>query len=594
MLLYGCEANIISVSDSDYLNIVSDEQEAIYMDNDATLNIGNIKTASFKVRIRSDKSSAIIGSTQTSYPQKLNIYAATVKFESHDDKPLTNGLEEINLRYHQPLPFSSYHIRNSSAGVTFVDDHNNLLKGQLTIDGPYAIYFGDYAICPDNKSDFSHPSMDPVWEGKISYNHTMKILTLRNVTVESDLLVGYDDFTIDLEGSNTFSPQSSNEAVMTFEGKNVKFKGSTKSDLTLECHGRSGIEVAEDLLIDDFGKLIIENSEFGLYGRKGLTINATPILVSYASKSCIGGFESMTIQNPYLQFNYPRIYNTTTKQLENPDNTVATNMYLKYDELLKFYDITVTARNMNKLSVPQSEGTVSYDIETATLKLAGFSSNAMTNPDNGIWAYGDLTIELDGPNTIESSQYGIETSHNLTFKGAGSLALTSTNSDGIKFPSDGVLTIKDGAWLNVKGVSGIKADMTLNCTNSGDPLDMTMVPDGTAATMNIDNATLKATASLTDEDNGAIVGFQHLNLTNAALTAPVNASHQFMCNGSTVYAGILWNDAYASSVTISKTGSSAIESVQNSDGSSQKILRDGQLLIIRDGKMYNVMGAEVR
>ena len=37
-----------------------------------------------------------------------------------------------------------------------------------------------------------------------------------------------------------------------------------------------------------------------------------------------------------------------------------------------------------------------------------------------------------------------------------------------------------------------------------------------------------------------------------------------------------------------------LENIQNSDVRIQKILRDGQLLIIRNGKMYNVQGAEVR
>ena len=593
MFLSGCEANIISVSESDELYIMSDEQEAIYMDNDATLNIGNIKTASFTVRIRSYESSAIIGSTQTSYPQKLNIYAATVKFESHEDKPLTNGLEEINLQYHQPLPFSSYHIRNSSAGVTFVDDQSYPIQEQLTINGPYYIYFGDYAISPDNDDEFYHPSMDPVWEGKIHYNHSTKTLTLSDVNIESDLLVGYDDFTVNIVGDNVFSPAADNPAVMTFKGKNVKFQGSTKSFLTLYCAGRSGIEVAEDLFIDDFGDIQIYNSEFGFYGKKALTINATPILVSYASKSCIGGFESMAIQNPYLQFNKPRIYNTATQQLENTDETAATNMYLKYEDMLKFYDLAMTTRNMSNFQVPGSEGTVSYDKETATLRMVGFKCDA-TTPDYGIIAYNDLTIRLEGENTIESSQYGIETSHNLTFKGTGSLALTSTNSYGISFPTDGVLTIQGGASLDVQGVAGIKADATLGCTNSGDPMDPISEPEGTAATLIINNASLKAEASVTDDYNGAVCGFKVLNLTDAAITAPAGASHQFICNGMNAYAGIMLNGEYVSSVTITKTGSTAIESIQKSDIRSQKVIRNGMLFIERNGKLYNAQGAEVR
>lgn len=37
-----------------------------------------------------------------------------------------------------------------------------------------------------------------------------------------------------------------------------------------------------------------------------------------------------------------------------------------------------------------------------------------------------------------------------------------------------------------------------------------------------------------------------------------------------------------------------MESVQNTDISIQKIIRDGQLFIIRDGKMYNAQGQIIR
>ena len=44
----------------------------------------------------------------------------------------------------------------------------------------------------------------------------------------------------------------------------------------------------------------------------------------------------------------------------------------------------------------------------------------------------------------------------------------------------------------------------------------------------------------------------------------------------------------------SKKTTTGMESVQTSDVRSQKILRNGQFLILRDGKMYNVQGAEVK
>ena len=53
---------------------------------------------------------------------------------------------------------------------------------------------------------------------------------------------------------------------------------------------------------------------------------------------------------------------------------------------------------------------------------------------------------------------------------------------------------------------------------------------------------------------------------------------------------------YAIKVIPAENGGSAIDGIEASDrlNGTQKILRDGQLIIERDGKMYNMTGAQVR
>ena len=46
--------------------------------------------------------------------------------------------------------------------------------------------------------------------------------------------------------------------------------------------------------------------------------------------------------------------------------------------------------------------------------------------------------------------------------------------------------------------------------------------------------------------------------------------------------------------TIEEGGETAVENVQTNQLQSTKVLRDGQLLIEKNGKIYNVMGAEVK
>ena len=40
--------------------------------------------------------------------------------------------------------------------------------------------------------------------------------------------------------------------------------------------------------------------------------------------------------------------------------------------------------------------------------------------------------------------------------------------------------------------------------------------------------------------------------------------------------------------------STAVEQIQGNNVQSTKVIRDGQILIIRDGKTYNALGAEMR
>ena len=51
---------------------------------------------------------------------------------------------------------------------------------------------------------------------------------------------------------------------------------------------------------------------------------------------------------------------------------------------------------------------------------------------------------------------------------------------------------------------------------------------------------------------------------------------------------------FSADFTTSGDAPTGIESVQDSDISVQKVVRDGQLLIIRDGKTYTVMGESVK
>lgn len=99
----------------------------------------------------------------------------------------------------------------------------------------------------------------------------------------------------------------------------------------------------------------------------------------------------------------------------------------------------VTSKNADNLSVISgAAGSASYDATTNTLVLNGYSySGATTAVDSikaGIYSKMDLTIDLQGSNTIQetstggANSYGIYCDHKLTFKGSGNLDASGTTA----------------------------------------------------------------------------------------------------------------------------------------------------------------------
>jgi hypothetical protein len=70
----------------------------------------------------------------------------------------------------------------------------------------------------------------------------------------------------------------------------------------------------------------------------------------------------------------------------------------------------------------------------------------------------------------------------------------------------------------------------------------------------------------------------------------------FTSNSGWAESGVLpqiWGPALEVAIYREPTGVEAVES-QKSKVESTKIIRDGQVLVIRDGKIFNLLGAEVR
>ena len=460
-----------------------------------------------------------------------------------------------------------------------------MYKGSLFVPGPYAIFFGEEPVFVANEDDFQPTSLITEFgqKGTISYDDATKTLTLKDATIDGNLWIGYDDFTINLEGGNTFRNSAENtDTRIEFEGKNAKIKGAATATLTVYCKSNcDGIHATGGLDLADFDNLEIYASINGIVGNMGEMdknkLNTNVNLMIYASTKVLADFYDFTYASGMVK----------------SDASTDTYLDVSYPKYFEFYDTDVTAKNASDIVVPGADGKASYDAAKATLTLNNFKSdvtpsgNAINNEQN------DLTISLVGSSKLETSADAIHMDHNLTIEGNGTLEVSSSAGNGISLPSEGVLTIKNGADVVVSGLSGVYALASVMCMGGGiDPGDP-IEPDGQAATLIINNASLKASASFVDEYSGAVWGFKAVNLTGAKITEPATATAAYMCDGMQPYAGIIDAGAYAQSVTISKTGGSDIDRT-NDIKAMNKILRDGQLFIQYGDKTYNAQGAEVR
>jgi len=586
MALHNCNVEVISSSRDTYLSLQNEgDGVGIEMTGNTTLNIGNIRKDAFSFSINTIDRPCIKGAT--SGKQVLNVYSVSVGLSTVDkhsglgDVP-TLYLDEINLKYNQPL---KYPIRLNGAEFWVwnkeLDMFDEPYKGNMGIPAPYAIFFGDEPMFEKDADEFEPSSLVEEFgkKGKISYDEASNTLTLEDAIIDGFLLIDYDNFTLNLKGDNYFRNSDNNTTTrIIFYGKNVTITGEEDAELTVKGASKSdGIYAAGGLKLADFKKLVTVDALNGIVGNKNATaaenvLHTNAELSLTAKNKAIKDFSNFTYA---LGMNYGI----------SPDEDYVS---LIYQILLKFYDVEVTAKNADDIVIPGADGKASYDHATATLTLENFK-NDMTIPSTAIYAFNDMTIQLIGTNKMESSASTIYTDDNLTIEGNGTLELISSTENGIYIPEEGVLTIQNGAEVEATGERGIRADANVYCEDEE--------PKGKAATLNIINATLKATSTqLSDDSHGAILGFKTINTTGAKITEPATAALAFKCDGLNAFAGIMDGDAYAQSVTISKTGGSAIDQINEKMEKCEnaKILKDGQLFIQYGDKTYNAQGAEVK
>jgi len=565
----------------------------VHMQNFADLYIGRIVEHDFSINITTTSSDQPVFYGAGSLSQRLYIYYANLSITTTGNNLITQDIEYLT-------------VLGSISNNVYVYDNKEFYKdgssykGSFSITAPYPIRlsYSDH-ITAENADNVTHAALK---KGKISYDKASKTLTLDNVQFEKHITFYTPNVTVYLRGENIISNAANDpDSRLGFIGKDAAINGEKDATLTILCEEKSnGITACGALTIGDFDEMYVKKAKKAFFCEQRhknstnlLTVQSTPIQVSGSTENAVIGFDNMAFTNPALHFIGGHKYDAENHLLLTDTDDPAKQMHLGYDTYFFFYGIPVNARNAADISVAGADGKASYDASTKTLTLNNFVKGDYLEP-NAISADAEMTIKLNGSNTMHASTTGISTGYNLTIEGPGSLDVEGTDIAGILLDDINInLTIRKSASLTVRGTQGIISNTDIMCHPSGGGGQEPGSDE--APVFNIDNASLSITT--TGVAAAAIKGFKALNIKDAAMTI-TNEEHFFFGCTEEPYAftGVVDKTGqYAKELIITKTGGSAIDQITNDQSPiNNKVIRDGRLLIIRGEHVYTITGQEVR
>ena len=319
--------------------------------------------------------------------------------------------------------------------------------------------------------------------GEASYDVATNTLTLNNATItnakpateSSEIRVGIyavGNLTIVLEGNNTFA-DGFDMAVWVDEGELI-IDGSGSLDANVT---KMAIMSDEDMTIRG-GQIDVSTSgdsysDFCIFSRDRIIIEGTPTI--YASAKVTGAIHA---NRDITVGGVEYFVNSSGEELlsiEIVDGEVVSGLHTA--------TVYVNGVDMSDTTfMTLGDGWASYDPDSGTLTLHDAEITEpyiyshpwyYEDPDTivGIYADVDLTIVLEGENTIQFSDLdcALYTQKSVTVLGEGSL---SANSNSYGIYSNGGITIED-TTVTLYGESyGIYADESdLNITNSNVTID---------------------------------------------------------------------------------------------------------------------------
>lgn len=445
-----------------------------------------------------------------------------------------------------------------------------LLAGNMMAKTYYDVYICGQQLDSDNKTG-GYTS--------VLYDNTTKTLTFTDAQIMSPSTIvrsSVDDLKIVFNGKNYLKSSTSGCAIEVSKATTIK-AGTANTEVELigaECGVRND---GCFLHIDGNGNHLDVTITGGTYGVDGVnaedyspSFNVTNanVLVSGCATACIANQLSMnlvgvdfTTPKDAHYYGYP-LYGVTK------DDATLVRTGVRIGEAI--YPVMINGKNVvasNKKDI-LGDGKMFYDSDRKELWLDGVKLVADEGKD-AIAIYGDVKILCRGTNSVETS-------------GVGNAIVEDQGSVAIKLAMAG-----QAATLNLK--SKANAINTQNeLTISG--VNMTIESSDAEAigiageALNITNAEVTVKGNGTD---ATIIGCYALNLTGIELLskhAYDATTHQFLMLGS--------GEEATDDIVFGEKKETAVENIQ-AGMNTIKTIKNGQLVIIREGKMFNAQGAEL-
>ena len=356
-------------------------------------------------------------------------------------------------------------------------------------------------------------------DGKMSYDHETKTLTIEDVTINNATANGINnegvkDLKIEVVGNNAIT---SNEACISISQKSTISGSGT---LSLKSNDDCGLYMYKSSLTVEGVKLYAEGS-YGVAGFDGKSGEILTLRNAYVEATgnlgSICDLQSLVLDGCAITQPTGAAFDANWRAVVLNDEWVTDKVVIEPDSYgFEIAGKKVTKKNCKDLSVIDGvEGKMSYDPETNTLTMENVTINGADI--NGIvnrYVEG-MKIKLVGNNTITTNNACITINKTSTISGSGTLRLKSSRDCGLYMKSSS-LTV-EGVKLYAEGKYGVAGF------------------DGKSGeTLTLRNAYVEATGS-----NGSICDLQNLVFDGCAITQPAGAAfdankHAVALNGKVV------------------------------------------------------------